>query len=269
VPAERADDGAMLVHPEQIAIRGFDQVEHIVHHLYDPRLTVLDGALYALLAADTDDGCRLVTLRADDLLRWRMLGFDRDGDRRNGVLFPARIGGRFARLQRPNAVAAAGGPPTGDEITIAYSDDLVSWTAERSVMRGRPRFWDERIGAGPPPIRTRDGWLLIYHGVATHFGSCNIYQAGVCLLDADDPSRVVARSPLNILEPREPYELLGQVPNVVFPSAAIVAEEDAEGFALGSSPVRVYYGAADTVVGLAETTIGALLADCVAGGSAP
>jgi len=130
-------------------------------------------------------------------------------------------------------------------------------------MSGSPRYWDELIGPGPPPVKTRAGWLLIYHGVATHFASVNIYQAGAALLDLADPRIVLARSRDNILEPREPYELSGQVPNVVFPSGMIVEEYDDEGYARPDSLVRLYYGAADTCVGLAETTIQELI-DCTA-----
>jgi predicted GH43/DUF377 family glycosyl hydrolase len=127
-------------------------------------------------------------------------------------------------------------------------------------MSGRFHFWDELIGSGPPPVKTRDGWLHIYHGVATHFASSNIYQAGVVLLDLDDPTKVLGRCRDNILEPREPYELTGQVPNVVFPSGWVVDRFDETGCACSDSPVKIYYGAADTVVALAETTIGELVA---------
>ncbi|MCK7461597.1 MAG: hypothetical protein MZU84_05820 [Sphingobacterium sp.] len=84
-------------------------------------------------------------------------------------------------------------------------------------------------------------------------------RPGVVLLDLEDPTKVLGRSRCNILEPREPYELAGQVPNVVFPSGMVVEESDDEGFALPGSPVKVYYGAADTAVGLAVTTVGELL----------
>ncbi len=87
------------------------------------------------------------------------------------------------------------------------------------------------------------------------------YRVFSLLLDLDDPTQVVARGAFNILEPRETYELTGQVPNVVFPSGMVVEEVDDEGFAAPESPVRVYYGAADTVVGLAETTVAGLLED--------
>jgi beta-1,4-mannooligosaccharide/beta-1,4-mannosyl-N-acetylglucosamine phosphorylase len=102
----------------------------------------------------------------------------------------------------------------------------------------------------------------VYHGIATHFGSSNIYQAGVMLLDLADPTRVVARSRNNILEPREMYELVGQVPNVVFPSGVIVDRVDEEGFAVVDSMVSLYYGAADTCIGLATTTVADLIASC-------
>ena len=120
-------------------------------------------------------------------------------------------------------------------------------------MAGRSRYWDELIGAGPPPVLTGRGWLLVYHGVATHFAAANIYQAGCVLLDRDDPCRVLARGGNNILEPREPWELTGQVPNVVFPSGLTVADD---------GTARIFYGAADTCVGLLETTLADLVAAC-------
>jgi beta-1,4-mannooligosaccharide/beta-1,4-mannosyl-N-acetylglucosamine phosphorylase len=85
------------------------------------------------------------------------------------------------------------------------------------------------------------------------------YQAGVALLDLEDPLRLIGRSRDNVLEPRRMYELVGQVPNVVFPSGMIVDEFDTDGFAREESTVRVYYGAADTSVCLATGTIGGLL----------
>jgi beta-1,4-mannooligosaccharide/beta-1,4-mannosyl-N-acetylglucosamine phosphorylase len=127
------------------------------------------------------------------------------------------------------------------------------------LISGRFHYWDEFIGSGPPPVKTRQGWLHLYHGVAGHFGSSNIYQAGALLLDLHDPSKVLGRCRCNILEPRELWELTGQVPNVVFPSGMVVERQDAGGFALPESPVKIYYGAADTVVGLATATVQDLL----------
>ena len=92
--------------------------------------------------------------------------------------------------------------PSGDAIWLTESDDLVEWRPVGEVMSGRPHYWDELIGSGPPPVKTEAGWLHLYHGVATHFASSNIYQAGAVLLDLEDPSRVIARTWDNILEPR-------------------------------------------------------------------
>jgi beta-1,4-mannooligosaccharide/beta-1,4-mannosyl-N-acetylglucosamine phosphorylase len=263
VVAESADGVRFVVRPEIVEWRGLEKVRDRIYHVYDGRITRLEGVLYVMFAMDMDGGCGLGLARTDDGLRgFEFLGLTSTDDVRNGVLFPEKIGGLYLRLERPNKAKLDGGPTTGSEIWLAGSDDLLRWRRLGPVMGGRFHFWDEFIGSGPPPVKTRRGWLHVYHGVATHFGSANIYQAGVALLDLRDPAKVLGRSRGNILEPREPWELCGQVPNVVFPSGMVVEELDAEGFAKSESPVKVYYGAADTAVGLAVTTVGELLAAC-------
>jgi len=269
VMAESADGFRFVVRPRAVELEGLERVREKVYHVYDARITALEGAYYVMFAMDMDGGCRLGLARTEDLERFRFLGLAATDDVRNGVLFPEKIGGLYLRLERPNRARLEGGPTTGSEIWLAGSDDLAGWRRIGPVMGGRFHYWDEYIGSGPPPVKTREGWLHIYHGVATHFGSANIYQAGVVLLDLADPTKVIGRSRGNILEPREPYELCGQVPNVVFPSGMVVEDFDAEGCALPESPVRVYYGAADTCVGLAVTTVGELLAACSEDGVKP
>ena len=259
VMAESPDGVRFAVRPEVVEFKGMEKVEDRIYHVYDARITRLEGAFYIMFAMDMDSGCQLGLARTEDFESFRFLGITSTGDVRNGVLFPEKVGGVYLRLERPNRARLEGGPTTGSAIWLAESNDLIHWKGRGPVLDGRFHYWDEYIGSGPPPVKTRRGWLHIYHGVASHFGSANIYQAGVVLLDLDDPARVIGRCRGNILEPREPYELSGQVPNVVFPSGLIVEEFDAEGFALDSSPVKVYYGAADTAVGLAMTTIGELL----------
>lgn len=257
--AESADGFRFVVRPGIVDFEGLDAVRERIYHVYDARITPLEGAFYVMFAMDMDGGCGLGLARTADLRTFRFLGLVSDDDVRNGVLFPEKIGGLYLRLERPNKAKLEGGPTTGSEIWLAGSDDLLRWRRLGPVMGGRFHYWDEFIGSGPPPVKTRRGWLHIYHGVATHFGSANIYQAGAALLDLADPSKVLGRSRGNILEPREPYELCGQVPNVVFPSGLVVEEFDAEGFALPASAVRVYYGAADTSVGVAVSTVAELL----------
>ncbi|UCD74490.1 MAG: hypothetical protein JSV91_11970, partial [Phycisphaerales bacterium] len=224
-------------------------------------LTRIGDAVYVVFAADVDGACRLGIASTTDFERFELVSFDSDRDTRNGVLFPEKIGGRFVRLERPNLSTLEGGVTSGDEIVLSESDDLIDWRIVGPVMGGRLHYWDELIGSGPPPVKTREGWLHVYHGIARHFAA-GIYQAGVVLLDLEDPQKVIARCRTNILEPRELYEMVGQVPNVIFPGGAIVDEFDDAEFAQPDSKVRIYYGAADTVVGMARTTIADLLRMC-------
>lgn len=261
VMASSEDGRRFEVEDRTVCFEGIERVTRRLHHLYDARLTRLEEGIVVCFAADGDDACFLGTARTADLRRFELLGLG-DEPARNGVVFPQRIGGRYLRLERPNRTATQGGVATGDAVWLAESDDLATWMPVAEVFAGRWHYWDELIGSGPPPIRVDDGWLHLYHGVATHFASANIYQAGAVLLEADDPSKVIARTPGNLLEPRELYELVGQVPNVVFPGGMVVRGVPAHEPAPRDAEVLVYYGAADTVVGLATSTVGELLAAC-------
>jgi predicted GH43/DUF377 family glycosyl hydrolase len=245
-------------------------IQLTVHHIYDPRITALEDQVVVVTALDTDHGCRLALWRAvgqpeagfaglDEL---EMMGFTPGRDTRNGVLFPEKIDGRYLMLDRPNDRRTGGGPLTGRGIVLSVSEDLIHWVEVGPVIQGRPHFWDELIGSGPPPVKTREGWLHLYHGVATHFLGSNIYQAGAVLLDLEDPRQVLARTEENILEPREIWEVTGQVANVVFPSGLTVTATDSEGFAKPDGELRLYYGAADTVVGLATAKVADVVAAC-------
>jgi len=261
--AESNDGERFTVRSRVVEIEGLDAVNETIYHVYDPRLTAIGDSVWVVFAADVEGACRLGIARTEDFDRFELVSFDEQGDTRNGVLFPEKIDGRYARLERPNRVALDSGVTTGSEIVLSMSDDLVTWKPVAPVMAGRWHYWDELIGSGPPPVKTRAGWLHIYHGVATHLAGANIYQAGAVLLDLRDPTKVIARTESNILEPRELYEQVGQVPNVVFPSGFIVDAIDDEGFAEPDAKARVYYGAADTVVALATTTVDALIQACL------
>ena len=257
----RSSDGVSFsVSKKMVHFRGMEKVRDRIYHMYDARITQLGDACYIMFALDMDNACQLGLGMTNDFHSFEFLGIVSNEDIRNGVLFPEKVGGKYLRMDRPNKARLEAGPTTGGTIWLSESDDLLHWRFRAPVMSGRFHYWDEFIGSGPPPVKTRQGWLHVYHGVAGHFGSSNIYQAGVVLLDLEDPSKVVGRCRCNILEPRELYELAGQVPNVVFPSGMIVEEFDQEGFARPESPVKIYYGAADTVVGLATGTVQDLLA---------
>jgi len=169
---------------------------------------------------------------------------------RNGVLFPRKIHGKYAMYSRPSD---NGHTPFGD-IYYSESPDMVHWGHHRHVMSPVPGTWSyTKVGAGPIPIETSEGWLLVYHGVLT---SCNgyVYSMSAALLDLDQPWKVVYRAAPYLMSPQTLYECVGDVPNVVFPCAALV---DAD-----TNRISIYYGAADTVVALAHTRLDELV-DCV------
>lgn len=261
-----SDDGVHFeVAREIIEFEGIEKVKDTIYHCYDPRPTKIGNTYYIMFAMDMDDGCQLGLANTDDFKSFSFMGIVSTGDIRNGVLFPEKINGKYLRMDRPNLSTLEGGVTSGSTIWLSSSDDLLSWQPEKPLIEGRLHYWDERIGSGPPPVKTAKGWVHVYHGIAEHFGSSVIYQGGVILLDLQDPTKVLARSRYNILEPREIYELTGQVPNVCFPSGMIVEDIDKDGFAEPESEVKIYYGAADTVVGLAETTIQELIDAAYAG----
>jgi beta-1,4-mannooligosaccharide/beta-1,4-mannosyl-N-acetylglucosamine phosphorylase len=262
LPAYSSNGHDFTIATEPVRFRGIEKLGFRVYHTYDPRITRIGVTYYITLALDTDTGCRVGLARTNDFKVYDFLGEPLKGDARNAVLFPEKVNGQYVMFYRPNRASLDGGVASGSEIEMAVSDDLVNWTPHAIVMKGRFHYWDEFIGSGPPPIKTRKGWLHIYHGVATHFASSNIYQAGVVLLDLNHPEKVIKRSRCNILEPRELYELTGQVPNVVFPSGLVPQQIDQNGFVPEESELLLYYGASDTCVGLATTTVHELLEAC-------
>lgn len=166
---------------------------------------------------------------------------------RNGVLFPRKINGNFAMISRPSD---SGHTPFGD-IFYSESPDMHFWGNHRWVMGPVGNSWQyTKIGGGPVPIETAEGWLMIYHGVLQ---SCSgfVYSAGAALLDLEKPWKVIGRAQPYILNPRALYECVGDVPNVVFPCAALC--DGATG------RLAIYYGAADTVVALAFTYVDELI----------
>jgi beta-1,4-mannooligosaccharide/beta-1,4-mannosyl-N-acetylglucosamine phosphorylase len=162
---------------------------------------------------------------------------------RNGVLFPRKINGNFAMFSRPSD---SGHTPFGD-IFYSESPDMCYWGKHRHVMSPVNDSWQStKVGAGPIPIETSEGWLMIYHGVLT---SCNgyVYSAGAALLDLDKPWKVIARTRPYLMSPQKIYECMGDVPNVVFPCASLCDSD--------TGRLAVYYGSADTVTGLAFADI--------------
>ncbi|MBT3233051.1 MAG: hypothetical protein HN356_09560 [Calditrichaeota bacterium] len=258
VKAESSDGKSFQIGTSQITFEGLESIQETVYHCYDPRITRIADVFYIMFAMDLESSCKLGLATTIDFETYSFLGIVSEEDNRNGVLFPQMFNGKFLRLDRPNPPEPKSGSFSGDTVWLSESKDLLSWEKVQPVFSGRHHYWDELVGAGPPPIKTSDGWLLFYHGIATHFQSVNIYQVGAALLDLENPSTVLARTKYNILEPRESYELTGQVPNVVFPTGLILNDDLP---VTRNSELMIYYGAADTSVCLATSTVGEIMAD--------
>ena len=170
-------------------------------------------------------------------------------DDRDVILFPQKVGGRYAMLHRPKDWVGASYGVSEPSIWIKFSDDLLAWEDKPSqlLLTGRPHSWEEKIGGSTPPILTDEGWLVLYHGVAD--GGLAQYSVGALLLDAEDPTKVLARTPEPILEPELPYETAGFYNGCVFPTGNVVVD----------GTLYVYYGAADKYVGVATCQLEDLL----------
>ena len=211
-------------------------------YAYDPRLVEVDGVWYIIWCQDFY-GASIGVARTRDFKTFTRLENPFVPFNRNAVLFPRKIGGMYTMLSRPSD---SGHTPFGD-IFLSQSPDMEFWGRHRHVMGKSERWWESvKIGGGAAPIETSEGWLLFYHGVT---GTCNglVYSIGGAILDRDEPSRVLYRCGSFLLTPEEWYEERGFVPNVCFPCATL---QDA-----ATGRIALYYGAADSYVGLAFTDV--------------
>jgi beta-1,4-mannooligosaccharide/beta-1,4-mannosyl-N-acetylglucosamine phosphorylase len=212
---------------------------------YDPRVCWLEDRYYVTWCNQYHGPTIGVAWTRDfekfHLLENAFLPFNR-----NGVLFPRRIRGKYAMLSRPSGP----GHNTFGSIFYSESPDMTYWGKHRLVMEPRSGWDSAKIGAGPTPIETKEGWLMIYHGVLI---SCSgfVYSAGAALLNLDEPWKVIARAKPYLWSPQRLYECVGDTPNVVFPCAALC---DAP-----TGRLAVYYGCADTCIGLAFAQVDELV----------
>ncbi|SDR97174.1 glycoside hydrolase family 130 protein [Microlunatus soli] len=234
---------------------GADEISRV----YDPRITVLDDQIHLTVAMDTRHGILGAILRTDDFRRFELISLSVP-DNRNMVLFPERIGDRYYRLERPFSIYGRGAPEAFD-LWSSSSPDLTHWGNSRLVLGSEEvPYANSKIGPAAPPIRTPAGWLAAIHAVhkdddqlLNAWGDqqwTKAYHAGLALLDLDDPQRLIGISRQPLLTPEPPYETDGFRGSVIFP-CAMIAEDSGE--------VKIYYGAADTVVALASADLDDLL----------
>lgn len=225
-----------------------DRYPEEVWGIEDPRITYMEDEKQWVVAYTAYSlGGPLVSLATTtDFKTFERLGPVMPPDDKDAALFPVRFGGRWAMIHRPVSAFAS----AGAHIWLSWSPDLKHWGDHHVLIRARRgAWWDaNKIGLSPPPLRTDEGWLLLYHGVRVT-ASGSIYRLGLALLDLDNPARVVARSDEWVFEPSLEYERFGDVDKVVFPCGWV--EDDGH--------VRIYYGAADSTVALATARVSDLL----------
>jgi len=205
----------------------------------DPRITKIGEKYYMTYVTVSDrNGVSTSLAESKDLVKWARRGVIFQEQNKDVVLFPEKIKGLYVALNRPESSFVF----SKSSVWISYSPDLIFWGKEKALLRTRNRSWEtERNGAGPPPIKTKKGWLLIYHGVKTK-SSGSIYSAGAVLLGLKNPEKILARTPINmpLLSPTSDYEKEGFMSNVVFPTVAV---EDTN-----KKDLIIYSGGADSVI---------------------
>ena len=243
-------DGLNFEFGEPVEFRNSDGSLFEYSYAYDPRLVKVEGRIFAIFCADTFGGPSIYIAETKDYVNYTVLPCGFLPYNRNGVLIPEKINGKYFMLNRPCSL----GHTESGEIFISESEDLIHWGNHKLLMKKfeekYKNFWERiKIGAGPAPIKTKEGWLLIYHGVQ---GTCNgwTYSIGVALLDLKDPTKLIAKGSRYLMTPETIYEKTGFCANVLFPCTAL---SDDEGH------ITIYYGAADTVVALAFTQVDELV----------
>lgn len=185
-----------------------------------------------------------------DFKKWHRLGrvTQTNLDDRDVILFPEKIHDKFAMLHRPKEWIGEGYGCKYPSVWITFSDDLMVWNEKSHLLlQGIEGTWEEKVGGSTPPMRTKDGWLLLYHGVEK--GGKGYYRVGAALLDLDDPTKVIARTKNFIMEPEYKYETEGLYNGCVFPTGSVIVKDT----------LYVYYGAADKFVCVATCKLSELL----------
>jgi predicted GH43/DUF377 family glycosyl hydrolase len=206
----------------------------------DPRITPIGERYYVTYVAVSPHGISTALASTTDFVDFERHGIIFPPENKDVVLFPEQVGDDYVALHRPMTRSFT--PP---QIWTARSKDLLEWGRHRHLASGTFDWEGERIGAGPPPIRTEAGWLALHHGSAqARPGEIGVYAGGALLLDLDDPNRVLRRTPEPIIAPLAPFERDGFVNNVVFPTGLVETGDT----------LLVYYGAADTCTAVVEVS---------------
>ena len=258
------------------------------YNLEDPRITLLNGTYYLTYIAYDGKNVRIVYATSKDLKNFKKYGIispeltyddleniflsyekkmkekyllfesyfkDKVGKNvllwdKNAFLFPKKINGKFALIHRVPPDIQVVYFKSFKDLTLGFWKDYFKKLNNFLVLESKYWFESNRVGGGCPPIETDKGWLLIYHGV-DNINTRKVYRASAALLDKKDPTKVLARLREPLFSPKDRWEKIGNVNNVVFPSGAVVF----------GKTLYIYYGAADTRIGVISCDLNDLLAE--------
>jgi beta-1,2-mannobiose phosphorylase / 1,2-beta-oligomannan phosphorylase len=266
-------DGYSFARSNNIALEPTQDYEE--YGIEDPRIVEIDHQVYityVILSAYVTQGAIVEASTAlattTDFLKYARLGVitSKGSNNKDVVLFPEKMSGqesselslssasnnnterasKYFFLHRPSSWIGSRYGVDKPSIWLGEGNALTNFEKHTLLVKPEEDWEELKVGAGPPPIKTRTGWLVIYHGVSRE----KVYRAGAALLDLHDPSKIIGRTKTPILEPKEPYEKFGYVNNVVFPTGACVVDND---------KLFVYYGGADKVCCLATADLNDLL----------
>jgi beta-1,2-mannobiose phosphorylase / 1,2-beta-oligomannan phosphorylase len=268
-------DGYSFARSNHIALEPTQDYEE--YGIEDPRMVEIDNQVYityVILSAFVTDGpiveASTALATTTDFLKYTRLGVitTKGSNNKDVVLFPEKMSqqqsssvlslslplpsnnidraDKYFFLHRPSGWIGSKYGVDKPSIWLGEGNALTNFEKHTLLLKPEEDWEELKVGAGPPPIKTRTGWLVIYHGVSRE----KVYRAGAAVLDLHDPSKIIGRTKTPILEPKEPYEKFGDVNNVVFPTGACVVDND---------KLFVYYGAADKVCCLATADLNYLL----------
>ncbi len=213
----------------------------------DPRITFVEelGRYVVAYTAFGRGGPGVALALTEDFRSFERYGLVMQPDDKDAAILPRRHDGNFLLLHRPVT-------DSGAHVWMSSSPDLRNWGNHKLVLQARRGgWWDaNRIGLSPPLIETHAGWLMLYHGVR-HTASGSLYRLGAALFALDQPERCLSRGAEWIFGPEAEYERAGDVCNVVFPCGYTIGDD--------GDTLRLYYGAADTCIGMAYGSVRAVL----------
>jgi beta-1,2-mannobiose phosphorylase / 1,2-beta-oligomannan phosphorylase len=221
----------------------FPSTRYEGYGIEDSRIVKIGNEYYINYTAASEYGIGTALAKTTDFKNFERLGLIFGPENKDIAIFPEKINGKYYAFHRPvtHYLGAL-------SIWGASSPDLLAWGSHEIILSPRDGQWDsERVGAGAAPIKTKEGWLEIYHASDHH----TYYRSGALLLDLEEPWKVIARSEKPLIEAEAPYEVSGFMPHVIFHNGLID---------LGNGTIEIYYGAADERSCMATASIADILA---------